>query len=265
MKDKRAIIIKDTRLRKIRDGLRNLLIMAINERVSKLIYEQQSLMNTLERGTRSINNLSTDDLKEYKKAQADEEELKFKLSRSILTCVLCGKSNRDMIYNKTYEAWYCNFCYCLGLASAREYFEVSPNIRLPEDHPFLNEEYLNVNNILLTETDIFIDSYIIENLMMYDRDIDKEDIKKEFYKLPKEHQMLWILEYWLTNPDFSKNLKRFNKKKNEVKKKPSDYKYNTYFSRVRELGIKKTHSGIKKESSKSKDEVAIENHYKTFI
>lgn len=237
MKNKRAIVIKGTRLRVIRNGLRNLLIKAVNDKVSKLSGERQKLktllhtLETLENEKKSYQ----ETLKEYKKIQDQENELKSKLSKSILFCVRCGKNDRDMIYNKFYKAWYCNFCYCLELTFARKYFHAYPTIRYPKDNPFLSEDYVKKRFIVMSEKEIFLDSYVIENLMMYDRDIDKEDISHEFNNLPSVHQSPWILDYWFGNPEFSINLERFNEKRKEGKKRPSIYRYNNYFFRVQNL------------------------------
>lgn len=260
MKNKRAIVIKGTRLRVIRNSLRSLLIKAVNDKVSELDAERQRLkrllytLETLENEKKSYK----DTLKEYKKIQDQENELKSKLSKSILSCVRCGKSNRDMIYNKFYKAWYCNFCYCLELTSAREFLHAYPNIRYPEDNPFLDKDYLIKSFIVMSEKEIFLDSYVTENLMIYDRDINKEDIRYEFDNLPSVHQSPWIYKYWFGNPDFSINLERFNEKRKEGKKRPSIYKYNTYFFRVQKLENNRIVENLY-------DDEDREKHYKTFL
>jgi len=42
------------------------------------------------------------------------------INRSILSCVTCGKGERDMVYNKAYGAWYCTECYGLERISAQK-------------------------------------------------------------------------------------------------------------------------------------------------
>ncbi|KKL05636.1 hypothetical protein LCGC14_2604060, partial [marine sediment metagenome] len=63
-------------------------------------------------GTRkTIDDLSAEELKRYRRIQNLENELSSTANRSICSCITCGKADRDMTYNKAYDSWYCTECY----------------------------------------------------------------------------------------------------------------------------------------------------------
>ena len=219
MKDKRTIIIKNPSLQKIRNNLRIVLLKAINKELLRLLNERQKLEINSNNIRRSIDDLSPSELKKYRQIQEQESNLRESSYRSILMCVSCNQSDRSMVYNKAYNAWYCTECYGMHLASARERFNIQPYLQLPEDHPFFTGQSNQIYNTLMTEADEWLNSLILEHLMMYDRDIDEHDIRNEFLKLPPKLQKLWILEAWLHNPNFAENLKTFNEKRKQGKKK----------------------------------------------
>jgi ABC-type phosphate transport system auxiliary subunit len=120
MKDKRAIIIKNPRLQTIRNNFRTLFLKAINTELIRLLNERQNLKIDSDGISRSIDDLPPNQLKKYRQLQEQENNLRESSYRSILACVSCGKSDRDMVYNKAYDAWYCTECYRLHQSYAKE-------------------------------------------------------------------------------------------------------------------------------------------------
>ncbi len=265
MRDKRAIIIKNPRLQKIRNNLRRLLLAVVSVKWNKLFDEMDRLRYTPGGTRRTVDDFTSDELREYRAYQAQQNDLRKLSDKSICKCVMCGKADRDMVYNKAYDAWYCTFCYGLELASARQRLDIKPYLQLPEDHPFFTGKDLEIYNTLMTEIDLFIDYFILENLMMYHRNIDENDIRNEFKKLPSKLQKLWILEAWLFNTNFSENLRKFNEKRKEVKKKPSNYKFNTYIFQVQSLPEDISSKRRSSRKFRSHEDEAVESHSKTFL
>lgn len=120
MRDKRAIIIKDSRLKKIRDNLRDVIIQAYHIHWKKLFDEMDKISRDVNGRPRSVRKLSLDEKKRFRELQELQSGLSNSLDRSILTCVACGKGHRDMVYNKAYRAWYCTECYGMERLSAQK-------------------------------------------------------------------------------------------------------------------------------------------------
>ena len=96
MKRHRAIIIKNTRLQKIRNDLRALII---HESVSR-----------------------RKDLKERKMFK-EESELRRSVDRSICQCSGCTRDDQDMAYNPSLGEWFCVECYRLSQDIYKEILE----------------------------------------------------------------------------------------------------------------------------------------------
>ena len=118
MRDKRAIIIKSTRLQKIRNNLRNLILQAYNTQWQQLFDEMEEIERDSTGKYRSVRSMTPDERKKFRELQRQETALRDLAGRSILMCVACGKGERDMIYNKAYNAWYCTECYGLERLTA---------------------------------------------------------------------------------------------------------------------------------------------------
>ena len=120
MRDKQAIIIKNPRLQKIRNGLRDILLEAVLAKSKSFRNQMQNLKKSPDGTRRSIRDLSPDEVKQYRDYQEQQSELRMLSQRSICMCVSCGKGDRDMVYNKAYDAWYCTECYGLHRAHAKK-------------------------------------------------------------------------------------------------------------------------------------------------
>ena len=119
MRDKRAIIIKSPRLQKIRNNLRLLLLKAARTERERLYKEWRGFLVGSEGKRHSIKEFSQDKLEQFRNLQEQEEILKSISDRSICKCIACGKADRDMVYNKAYDAWYCTDCYGLERSVAQ--------------------------------------------------------------------------------------------------------------------------------------------------
>lgn len=124
MRDKRAIIIKSPKLQKIRNNLRDLFYRAINSKWNEVHDTRRSLLFNSDGSRRSIHSFSPDELAYFRKLQDQEANITDMINRSILSCVTCGKGERDMVYNKAYDAWYCTECYGIERLSARKRVKV---------------------------------------------------------------------------------------------------------------------------------------------
>ncbi len=124
MRDKRAIIIKNPRLQKIRNNLRDVIIQAYHIQWKTMFDEMQKISRDRHGKPRSVRSMEVDEIKFYRLLQEQQKEMSSLLDRSILICITCGKGHRDMVYNKAYDAWYCTECYGMERLSAQERVKV---------------------------------------------------------------------------------------------------------------------------------------------
>ncbi|MFX1457643.1 MAG: hypothetical protein ACFFDB_19935 [Promethearchaeota archaeon] len=111
MRDKRSIIIKNPKLIIARNSLRMVLMQAVNRRLIDLLHQEEKMEKNANGTYRSIKDFTPSELNQYRELQNWQSELRDIASRSICKCVACGKGDRDMVYNKAYDAWYCTSCY----------------------------------------------------------------------------------------------------------------------------------------------------------
>lgn len=123
MKDKHAIIIKDPHLQKIRNNLRNVFFQAARSKRKEYFNQCQDILVNPDGTHRSVDDLTSDELKKFRFLQEQENQISDMINRSILTCVSCGKGYEDMVYNKAYCAWYCTECYEMHRDYAKELFQ----------------------------------------------------------------------------------------------------------------------------------------------
>lgn len=111
MKDRRIIKIRNPLLRKIRDEFRLLWHAALNSRWNE-IFDEMERIDSNENGRL----LTVEEMEEYgvleryRFLQVAKNELSMRIKLSICQCATCGRADRDMYYNKTYNAWWCTDC-----------------------------------------------------------------------------------------------------------------------------------------------------------
>lgn len=120
MRDKRAIIIKNPRIQKIRNNLRCVFYQSARMRRKKIYDKWRAYLFNSDGSRRDIDDFSPVELEMFRKLQVQENQITDMINRSILKCVACGKADRDMVYNKSYNAWYCTECYEMEHAYAQE-------------------------------------------------------------------------------------------------------------------------------------------------
>ena len=120
MRDKRAIIIKKPNLQRVRNSLRVIFYQAARSERKKFYNAWRSFLFSSDGTRRDISEFSPDELKEFRAFQSKEENLGSIIRRSILMCVSCGRGDQDMVYNKSYDAWYCTECYDLHHRHAKK-------------------------------------------------------------------------------------------------------------------------------------------------
>ena len=108
MKKKRKIVIKDLRLQRIRNNLRQILIKAIQDRRMNL----RSGINVISRDSEGRLRMNIDDSEsvELQRLKDIQYQLNEFTDKSICYCDSCKQINKDMIYNLTLERWYCVEC-----------------------------------------------------------------------------------------------------------------------------------------------------------
>ncbi len=113
MRDKRAIIIKAPRLQNIRNNLRLLWLKTVSQRWNELFDKMEVLERDSGGKYRSVDEMTSEERKKFREFQEEQSKLRDLANRSICKCLVCGKVDQDMVYNKTYDAWYCTECYGL--------------------------------------------------------------------------------------------------------------------------------------------------------
>jgi len=104
MKRKRVIRVKDPRLRKIRLGLRTLLVRESIARLLEILGKKGSLLK--------FPDLSEEEFhKKYQILYKQEIANRKQLDASICVCPVCGDFEKDHIFNPVDRVWYCEKCY----------------------------------------------------------------------------------------------------------------------------------------------------------
>ena len=106
---KRCVVIKDPKLRRIRNNLREILIKAYQNTDIKLTSEIDAISRDSE-GRLRMNRTPSEnaELQKLKDMRSQINEL---TDKSICYCRACKQINKDMAYNPTLEEWYCVECY----------------------------------------------------------------------------------------------------------------------------------------------------------
>lgn len=107
LKNKKAIIIKDDKLLRIRNNLRKLwIIVAISRQAEISKRQDENVQRTLKE------NLDPSETREeYINLERKWWEIERALRASICQCAICFQNGRDMIYNPITKEWYCTSCY----------------------------------------------------------------------------------------------------------------------------------------------------------
>ena len=108
MKKKRTILIKDPKLQRIRNNLRQVLIKAFQHLDFKLTSEIDAISRDSEgRLKKNIEDSESVELQRLKDIQCQLNEF---TDKSICYCEGCKQINKDMTYNPTLKRWYCVEC-----------------------------------------------------------------------------------------------------------------------------------------------------------
>ncbi len=133
MKNKRKIEIKNPRLQRVRNSLRNLIIEATSARRMEMRTRMKELETSNNGTRRTIRDFTPDELKEYRALQQQESRLGQYLRQSICFCMTCQSRDRDMVYIKSHYSWYCTECYSGQRDYAKELFQTIGKTK-PEGH-----------------------------------------------------------------------------------------------------------------------------------
>ena len=103
MKDERKIVIRSSRLQKIRNNLREILIRAVYDEIEILRNYASLYPPPLE--------LPPEEEVELYYLQGTKHELYSLKRKSICECPICSSQDKDMVYIDFHEEWYCIECY----------------------------------------------------------------------------------------------------------------------------------------------------------
>ena len=110
MRKKRTITIKDPRLRKVRNELRCLIMLAEAAEEKKILNKKQELYNIegfWDEFHVDYKNLN----KQAQNLNSQINSLSYAYSSSIVFCPVCHEINKDMTYNPVSKKWFCTECY----------------------------------------------------------------------------------------------------------------------------------------------------------
>ena len=102
MKNERRIVIKNERLKKIRNNLRQILIRAVWDEIEILSNYADLYGPPLD--------LPPEEEVELYYLEGTKHKLYSLLRRSICRCPLCTNDDRDMVYIDLHDEWYCVEC-----------------------------------------------------------------------------------------------------------------------------------------------------------
>ena len=103
MKNERKIIIRDEQLNKIRNNLREILLLAV--------WDEIEILRNYARLYPPPLDLPPEELAELHYLEGTKHKLYSLMSRSICECPICTKQDKDMIYIEVHDEWYCLECY----------------------------------------------------------------------------------------------------------------------------------------------------------
>jgi hypothetical protein len=109
LKDGRKIIIQNRQLKKIRNQIRSIILCAVDFRLEELL-EQMSPFHALEAFWDKKHQLHKELKLAYRRISNEREKLYYDKKKSILFCVLCGQSNKDMVFRANRNEWFCIDC-----------------------------------------------------------------------------------------------------------------------------------------------------------
>ena len=107
LKSEKKIIIRNERLRKIRNNLRQIL--------KKAVYDEIEILRNFASLYDDWSNITLEEENEFAYLQATKQNLFSLLNKSICVCPLCTNDENDMVYIPDHETWYCIECQEKGL------------------------------------------------------------------------------------------------------------------------------------------------------
>ena len=107
MKKEKTIVVRDPKLRKIRDNLRTILILESGAREEEITAQKRKILFDKD------GNAQTLTVKEERKAiklSLEYRKYLFSMRDSICFCQLCHSTDKDMSYNPKFKQWFCVDC-----------------------------------------------------------------------------------------------------------------------------------------------------------
>ncbi len=108
MKKKKSIVIKDPKLQRIRNNLREILIKMFQNKDIKLTSEIDAISRDSEGQLRM--HLTPSESAEFKRLKDIRSQISEIVDKSICYCTGCKQINKDMAYNAKLKRWYCLEC-----------------------------------------------------------------------------------------------------------------------------------------------------------
>ena len=109
MKKKRLLQIKDSLLKKIRLGLRQILLNESKKRLNLLHDKRRELQDSQE-----LKRISHDEYIHLVNPVVEKvNKIRKELSASIVVCAICRDIEGDRVFNPKDKIWYCPKCYAI--------------------------------------------------------------------------------------------------------------------------------------------------------
>ena len=107
LKHEKKVIIRNERLKKLRNNLRQIIILAV--------YDEIEILRNFDSLYEGWLELTQEEQKEVAYLQGTKHELLSLLNNSICVCPLCTKEDKDIVYIPDHKTWYCIECQDKGL------------------------------------------------------------------------------------------------------------------------------------------------------
>jgi len=118
------------------------LIRAVGAESKKMHKEMRSLKADKNGALKTIDALSPLELKRFRELQNSENDNRRIVEASICQCATCRQIDKDMVFNPSYNMWFCVDCY----AQTREFYKRIKQERKErgvsrEDYDDFDEDY----------------------------------------------------------------------------------------------------------------------------
>ncbi|HEC40858.1 hypothetical protein LCGC14_0677480 [marine sediment metagenome] len=136
MKNSKIIRIKSDKLRMVRNNLRAIIILAVEDEMRRLTCLQFKALNDVKIGKLDKN--TSDEI--IKRIINNISDLKYALKSSICLCSSCSSKTKDMGFNPIRSSWFCIDCLERSLYTPPDLYKILSKDQLDEFFERLNDQ-----------------------------------------------------------------------------------------------------------------------------